>query len=994
MAASKKKSTTASPGQPAQGFPPATEEDVRVRVFEGHTGSLGRVAMPEDGRFALTSSRDGTVRRWALAEDEVEGEIVGKGKGFTGLAVTADGSRAAAGDGEGNIQLIDLSTARLLHEWKGHGKTVGNVAFHAGGSELLSAAGDGYLCRWNVDSGACIAQCKVPFEHLYGVAASSDGSRIVGAAVISGLALWSGREGAEPIIFKEKVGGISPVSLPADGRFAFTGTGDGKVAKWDLTEGRRVAAFEGHSHSVYAVAVTPDGRFCVSGGGDETVRLWAAETGECLAVLRGHTDEVNGIAITPDARRIASVSDDQTLRVWDIPAAILVRVATSRKRGYVNAKVVLLGESRVGKTGIANRLWHDRWQVTDSTHGMEVRRVQLSATSEHPEIDREMWLWDLAGQPEYRLTHQLFMEQTALAVVVVDRQRDDLFSSAKYWQQALGKVTTAADRPYVLVAGRCDEPGQLCTVEEMKAWAEQNGFHGPIFTAAKDGKHPGASELRALIEKLLPWDTLEFRSTQENFPALKDAILAVRDAKGPGGVVVKPDELETRVRRAAPHLTFTPEDLRAVTGLLAGEGVLHALPYGDLVVLQPSWVNSYASTLVKLAGESDNKLGHVALATIQPGKLPADGTPRLAMEDEAQLLPALVALFLERALAWKQETPAGPMLVFPNYVRLPRPSPPPRPGRTVVYRFTGPLEEIYCTLVVRLHYSGLFSGTKLYRQAADFRTATDKLAALTMRESAERGVLDVYFGDKLDADVQAAFQQFVHDHLMAKAKDVERLRNYFCPKCGQEAKDRETLDALLAEGAEKMPCQRCFLTKKGVIVLNDVLEKQFTSKVGEDEADAAGRKAGEMQNTASMEQVMVGEVMALVGEAGQIYRIQAEPDEGVDGEIEFRDSKKKATGITFRVQLKSGASHLKPRKDGSEVFVMKKHYADYWAGPKKVPVLLIIRSSEGRIRYMNATKAIHSAQKKSPGTPVKQLVFTGEDFTKEAVLKLREERLG
>ena len=41
-----------------------------------------------------------------------------------------------------------------------------------------------------------------------------------------------------------------------------------------------------------------------------------------------------------------------------------------------------------------------------------------------------------------------------------------------------------------------------------------------------------------------------------------------------------------------------------------------------------------------------------------------------------KLLPALVALFLERALAWKQDTDKGAMLVFPNYVRLPRPAPP------------------------------------------------------------------------------------------------------------------------------------------------------------------------------------------------------------------------------------------------------------------------------------------------------------------------------
>ena len=34
-----------------------------------------------------------------------------------------------------------------------------------------------------------------------------------------------------------------------------------------------------------------------------------------------------------------------------------------------------------------------------------------------------------------------------------------------------------------------------------------------------------------------------------------------------------------------------------------------------------------------------------------------------------------------------------------------------------------------------------------------------------------------------------------------------------------------------------------------------------------------------------------------------------------------------------------------------------------------------------------------AAQKKAPGKAVKQLVFAGEDFTKDAVLRLRDERL-
>ena len=956
--------------------------------------------MPADGRFALTTSDDGTVRKWGLTEEgPQQGEIIcTSNDGIVGLAVPADGSFAAAGDRSGTIHLIDLSVDGELRAWKGHDQTPSNLAFLNGSGELLSAAEDGWLRRWSAPTGERISQCKVPFANLYGVAASAEGTRIVGAATRKGLALWSGRDGERPRTFEENVGNRSPVSLPATGRFAFTGTLDGTVAKWDLDEGRRVAAFEGHSDTVYTVAVTPNGRFCASGGGDRTVRLWAVESGQCLAIFHGHADDVSGIAMTSDARRLASVSDDQTLRIWDIPESILARADTSRKRGYQNAKVVLLGDSGVGKTGLALRLWHDRWEKTESSHGMEIQRLVLpeAASHENDEIVREIWLWDLAGQPDYRLTHQLFMEQTSLALFVFDPQSPDLFDTIGYWQRALAKVAAKGGVPGILVAARCDRPNLRITEKEVREWAAPRQLNGPILTAAKLKTHPGADELRQCIARLLQeeWDRLEFRSTMENFPALKDAILAVRDGANKSHVAT-PEELEARVRQAAPKLAFTAEDLRAVTGLLAGEGVLYALPYGGLIVLQPSWLNCYASTLVKLAGEAENQLGHVPLEIIQPGKLPNhDGTPRLSLEDERQLLPGLVALFLERALAWKQETPAGPMMVLPNYVRLPRPSPPPRPGRTVVYRFTGPLEEIYCTLVVRLHYSGLFKkdGTKLYRQAVDFHTASGKLAALTMKEEAERGELEIYFGDQLDVDVQAAFQQFIHDHLHAKAKDVERLRNYFCPECKEEVTDRKAIDAALAKNRTKLLCAYCDPSEPTVIDLNDVLEQQLASKEGEARADEAGRRANEEITSASKEGVMVGEVTTIVFSADQIYRTVAEPDEGVDGEIEFRKATK-ATGVTFRVQLKSGDSHLRPRADGTEAFPMKPHYEHYWAGNDTVPVLLIVRSSEGRLRYMNATEAIRAAQKKTPGKPVKQIEFKGEEFNKEAVIRLRNERL-
>ncbi|MGZ0171286.1 MAG: DUF4365 domain-containing protein, partial [Planctomycetales bacterium] len=116
-------------------------------------------------------------------------------------------------------------------------------------------------------------------------------------------------------------------------------------------------------------------------------------------------------------------------------------------------------------------------------------------------------------------------------------------------------------------------------------------------------------------------------------------------------------------------------------------------------------------------------------------------------------------------------------------------------------------------------------------------------------------------------------------------------------------------------------------------------------------------------------------------------------DEGVDGTLEFVSKRGKATGIEYRVQLKAGDSHLKVLKDGTEKFQMKKHYEEYWTAKDMPETLLIIRNSDGRTRFINATKAIRSAKRTSKGKRVTQLVFAGQDFTEEAVQRLRDERL-
>ena len=99
----------------------------------------------------------------------------------------------------------------------------------------------------------------------------------------------------------------------------------------------------------------------------------------------------------------------------------------------------------MGKTTLAHRLIEDRYVKTDSTHGMNVWRLDLPLQPDAT-LEREALLWDLAGQEDYRLIHQLYLDETALALLLVNPQKDDPFAEAGDWLKALHTAVNGKDR--------------------------------------------------------------------------------------------------------------------------------------------------------------------------------------------------------------------------------------------------------------------------------------------------------------------------------------------------------------------------------------------------------------------------------------------------------------------------------------------------------------------------------------------------------------------
>ena len=99
---------------------------------------------------------------------------------------------------------------------------------------------------------------------------------------------------------------------------------------------------------------------------------------------------------------------------------------------YTTCKVVLLGETGVGKTSIISRYVTNKFSdILMSTTGASYATKNLEIDPEHK---IRFQIWDTAGQEKFRSLAKIFYQNAAVAVLVYDITRRDTFEKIKeYW---------------------------------------------------------------------------------------------------------------------------------------------------------------------------------------------------------------------------------------------------------------------------------------------------------------------------------------------------------------------------------------------------------------------------------------------------------------------------------------------------------------------------------------------------------------------------------
>jgi hypothetical protein len=249
--------------------------------------------------------------------------------------------------------------------------------------------------------------------------------------------------------------------------------------------------------------------------------------------------------------------------------------------------------------------------------------------------------------------------------------------------------------------------------------------------------------------------------------------------------------------------------------------------------MRPEVLTGYAAALVRKVRGHPQEMGCISEDDLLTGNLDYQGFRRLPATNEAVILRQLHETVVSHAWCLRQVCDGTTTLTFPGYFRRERPEQPGHPGVVVTYRFSGPIDAVYATLVVRLHYSTAFDTDELWRSAADFRTQTGhRLGILLIREAEGRGRLDVYFEPDVSKQSRLLFLRHVDEHLELHAKNIVLLRHYAChnkrcPRHGQSFTDQVAIDTALSPGGKgRVLCPDC----GKAIPLRDALKRDFAAR--------------------------------------------------------------------------------------------------------------------------------------------------------------------
>ncbi len=821
----------------------------------GHQGKVNQLVWSSGGQKLASASDDNSIWLWNATRGEPDEQLAvplsediwdleddrplrsalnGCYDGICSLAWSSDLKFLASGSYDGALRIWDTEAGQLFHTIEGHTDIVSDMTWSPDAKKLATVSLDQTIHLWRItDEG--VHKILELFSLGNNVVWSPDGSEIV-SSIDDTVYIWDAVTGE---LREGLVGHSAPISCLAwspDGQIVVSGSSDNNIRLWEAKTGTEVRLLQGHTDAIISLSFSADGSILASMSYSGIVNFWRTDTWQMMTVFEEWSlDNQNSFARLlfhpTDPTIFAATGDHNSICIWNVDPEALYSIPTIPPVHYINAKVVLVGDSGVGKTALGIRMAEDLFRPTSSTHGayfwqisVSRRRVRAMNLSDHKltDVQAELTLWDLAGQAEYRLTHQLFLDDVDVALLLYDCSNPvDPFRGIHYWAKALKKHAPSHARKY-LVASRVNV--SPVTVDRHQIWEvlAKYGLQADTKTSAETGH--GVKELLRQIIKEIAWDKLPRTTAPQVFHAIRQYLL---EKKSEGITLIDIADIQQQVYEPHAEREATQDEIDTVISLLQSKGIIRNFQTEkhQWVLLRPEVIHQYAASIIQAARNHPQGIGAIPESAILDGAFEKTNiTDRLSHFEEPFLLKEVVELFIDREICFREMG----MLVFPSHINVLRPvSQKTLPRFEVTYHFSGSVDAIYATLVVRLSHTKQFKRLSLWKNSVEFSRGDGRLGIFSREIEEGTNALDIYFDSKVSALDRHTFNQFVIDHLENKGVDIQEYIRLYCSKCGKEIIDQEAIETLVKAGETDIPCQYC----KTVITIPRNIGEKYQSEL-------------------------------------------------------------------------------------------------------------------------------------------------------------------
>ena len=803
-----------------------TDAEVRLirRIPRKQSSHITRISWSADGNLLLVPNQSGSVEIWDYASRALSAEVaVRENQWITNAALSPDGKVMAATASDGLVRLFRMPSGQRIRSKGGEGIRIeGSVFAWSPDGKTLATAKESTVSARNTATWqpAYTWEPGVPVMCL-GFSANrvlavgcSDGSYIVPED-------WSAYR-----ILSLRTRSTLAVAWSPTGALVALGYAYGLV-RLVRPDGAKTLELEGHTKSVRSVSFSVDGQLLASKSDDGTVRVWGVSSGALLHTVdepfNSESGDVTerkpgGIAFHPKLPVLATLdAGNHNVRLWDVEwLAIPPRPSVpARKKQpepqirYTTAKIVLVGDSGVGKTGLGWRLSHGEFKEHSSTHGQQFWVLDQLHTTRSDGTDCEAVLWDLAGQADYRLTHALSLDRVDCALILFDPGNQiDPLKGVRYWLNALERPGQKPV-PKILIAARADRAASTLTDSDLRQFCEQHGISSYVATSAKTGM--GIDQLVDRLKTTVRWDDMTATTTTANFKRIKDFVLNAKQ-NGTTKLLLGPAALEQQLQALDKKWKFTADEMMTAVQHLENHGYVALLPRSSgeqTILIFPEVQSNLAASFVLEARRHPNGFGSLEENRLLRGEYSFPELAALSVKDRETLLDSAIVLFLSRNICFRERHGAGNILVFPALINQRKPATEHSYPDDVDYLIRGPVENIYAALVVLLGYTNTFTRTNHWQNQAEYEMNPSEICGFRQMSELEGEIeLVHYYSSEAGPHVRTLFQALFEGFLRGRDVTVQKYPPVQCPKCNELA-ERAAVRKRLREQKDFLFCHNC-----------------------------------------------------------------------------------------------------------------------------------------------------------------------------------------